>query len=69
MLVADLVATCAEADVDAVSGQCAHVVWVAQQAFGFPPLTAAEGTVISAAIGSCWAIGFMVRVIRKTVGV
>lgn len=65
----DLVATCAPADLDGVTGQCVNVVWVQQQAGSFPPLTAAEGLAISGAIGACWAIGFLVRILRKTAGV
>jgi hypothetical protein len=34
----------------------------------FPPMSAADGLLISAAIGSCWAIGFLVRMIRRTAG-
>jgi hypothetical protein len=61
-----LVASCAEADVDA-SGQCTHVVWVQQQTvLGLPPLSAAEGLQISGAIAACWAIGFLVRLVRQT---
>jgi hypothetical protein len=63
-----LVATCAPADVDA-SGQCTHVVWVQPpMVLGMPPLSAAEGLQISGAIAACWAIGFLVRLIRKTAG-
>ena len=63
-----MVATCAPADLDA-TGQCAHVVWVQQQAVSLlPPLTAAEGLQISGAIAACWAVGFLVRVLRKQMG-
>lgn len=65
----DLVASCAPADLDAATGQCAHVVWVQQSVSLFPPLTAAEGLAISGAIGALWGLGLLVRIIRKTVGV
>lgn len=61
----DLVAMCAPADIDA-SGVCTSLHWVQQNVFGFPPLTAAEGTLISGSIGAVWAIGFLVRTLRST---
>lgn len=65
-----LVAACAPADVDAVTGQCSHIVWVQQTAGGvFPPLSATQGVEISGAVVACWAVGFIVRVIRKQIGV
>lgn len=66
------VATCARVDLDAATGTCAHIVWVEQQppTVGvLPPLTATEGLQISAAVAGCWAIGFLVRVFRKQLGV
>jgi hypothetical protein len=63
-----LYASCAPSDVD-VNGQCAHVVWVQPPVVGFPPLTAAQGVQISGAVAACWAVGFLVRVIRKQLGV
>jgi hypothetical protein len=63
-----LVATCAAADVDA-QGQCAHVVWVDQPSVGLlPPLTGAQGVQISGAVALCWAVGFLVRLIRRQLG-
>jgi len=66
----NLVAQCAPSDFDGVTGQCTQVQWVPQQSVSFfPPLTAAEGLAVSGAIGACWAIGFLVRILRRTVGV
>lgn len=59
----NLVATCAPADID-VTGTCTHVQWV-NYAGGLPPLSAAEGTVISGIIIGVWAIGFLVRRAKK----
>ncbi len=63
-----LYASCASSDVDS-NGQCTHVVWVEQPVVGLPPLTAAQGFQISGAVAACWAVGFLVRVIRKQLGV
>jgi hypothetical protein len=64
-----LVATCASTDVDATTGQCTNIVWVQQQVVGLPPLTAAQGAEISGAIAVLWSMGFLVRIIRKAMGV
>lgn len=61
----ELVATCASADIDP-SGVCTAIHWVHQNVMGFPPLTAAEGTMLSGSIGACWAIGYLVRTLRST---
>lgn len=64
-----MVATCAPADIDATTGQCTNLQWVQQTAFGFPPLTAAQGFEICGAIAVWWGVGFYVRMCRKTAGV
>lgn len=65
-----VVAYCATTDIDATSGQCANIQWLQPPAASFvPPLTAAQGALISGAIASVWVLGFLVREIRKTMGV
>lgn len=59
-----LVQHCLSQDYDAATGVCAAPFWSAQSG-GLPPLSVVDGLAISAAIGGCWAIGFVIKSARK----
>ncbi|HHW4669471.1 MAG TPA: hypothetical protein ACQGQJ_07750 [Xylella fastidiosa subsp. multiplex] len=59
-----LVSACREADIDAVSGKCAAVVWVPQSSI-FSDLSIADAQSIGAAILLLWAVAYVFRVLRK----
>lgn len=60
------VLTCAEADLDALTGECAAPMWVEDSGV-FPRLPIADAMEIASAIALLWAIAFCWRVIRRTV--
>ena len=67
MATAELKAVCSSVDMDAVTHQCTAVQWVPNGVDSFfPPLSAGEGAALSGAIGACWAVGFLVRLLRQT---
>ncbi|WP_199099481.1 hypothetical protein [Dyella sp. ASV21] len=61
----NLIATCAPENIDTATLTCSHLEWV-NYAGGLPPLSAADGAVISGAIAAVWAVGYLVRISRKT---
>lgn len=61
---APIVQACDSADVDPVTGVCAHPYW-AQQQLLFPELDIPSGLAIGAAILACWAVAYGYKVLRR----
>ncbi|MDG5822168.1 hypothetical protein [Xylella fastidiosa] len=59
-----LVPACREADIDAVSGKCAAVMWVPQSSM-LPELSISDARSIGGAILLLWAVAYVFRVLRK----
>lgn len=55
---------CDQADIDATTGACLHPQWVTLQTM-LPPLDAAAGVAISAAILAVWALCWGYKVLRR----
>lgn len=58
-----LVLHCKASDFDAATGQCAAPFYGPASNFP-PPMDVGESLVIAGAIGTCWAIGFMIKQAR-----
>ncbi|MGB5851597.1 MAG: hypothetical protein WBG85_04795 [Rhodanobacter sp.] len=61
---APLVQACDSADVDPVTGVCAHPFWTQQQLF-FPDLDMPSGVAIGTAILACWAVAYVYKSLRR----
>jgi len=62
-----LVQYCKVEDYDASTGVCSAPFFGPVSSFP-PPLDAAEGLLISAAIVGCWSVGYMIRQARRASG-
>lgn len=62
-----LVLHCKASDYDASTGVCAAPFYGPASSFP-PPLDVTEALLISAAIASCWGVGFMIRQARRATG-
>jgi hypothetical protein len=60
-----LVQACAVEHLTA-EGVCTVPIWVEKPEQVLPPLSLAEGTVISFAIVSCWTVGLLFRLMART---
>jgi hypothetical protein len=58
------VQTCADVDYDAITGVCAHPVWDTQPSL-LPPLSAEDGSLLTAAIALVWITGAVFRWVRE----
>ena len=58
---------CPPAEWDAVNGTCSSPEWIVLPSPFIPSLAASDGLVISGAIIGLWAIGFTIRMVRRTV--
>lgn len=56
---------CALDDFDTQTGVCSHPVWVDAAPGLLPPLSVADGLLISSAIVGVWAVGFGFKIVRK----
>lgn len=57
---------CPDESIDTTTGQCSDPHWVQQFPGGFPPLSGAEGAQIAGAILSAWALGYVARLINRS---
>lgn len=60
-----LIQGCAVENLSA-EGVCTVPIWVEKPEQVLPPLTLAEGTVISFAIVGCWTLGLVFRLMART---
>ena len=62
-----LVQVCDASSFDAASQTCANPVWVESPGV-LPPLSVDDGVAVAVAVITCWCLGYVFKLARKTIG-